>query len=485
MIMRKRITAFIMTLLMIFLSLPVSAAGDYNNYRDYFPFEDIPAESWYTPATEFCFVNGYMRGVGDNTFEPFTMTTREQIIMILANMSGEDITVYTECSFTDTVKGAWYYNAVAWAESKGYTNGIGGGLFGLGIKITREEAVTILDNYISSLGIEPKGDMSLDGFDDADCVSVWAIEAMDRAVGFGLIKGTDENKLEPKGLLTRSQAAQMIYNLTMNITHAYHEHEFTEPTCTEPARCICTDGIEGECELMLKPAKGHSFDTPENCESYVICNDCGELVYTPMGHDYRAATCTEPMICNKCGKSEGEALGHTVETGVCERCNAEFFADNYQKLVYYLKAKGEDKGSTKQLHVRVKYSNGDFAEQYAGYDYSNNKCYIRLLYRFAKKGDNIDIKWYFDSVSSEYIYTVDYLVDGTVMYSGSGSLNAEAFGKTTVLTLDSYEGDEVYRDALEKLCAPTIRLALDGANYLLTTKANLTIADLGFKLFSN
>jgi len=159
------------------------------------------------------------------------------------------------------------------------------------------------------------------------------------------------------------------------------------------------------------------------------------------------------------------------------------FKDNYQKLTYYLKEKGADRGSTKQLHARINYKNGDYAEQIVGYDLIGNTCYIRLFYRFAKKGDNIDMKIYFDSISSSYTYTVDYLVDGKVEYSGTGTVDAYSFNKNTSLKLDSYSGKDTSRKSLEGLCAPTLMLLLDGADHLLTGYADMSVKDLGFKNF--
>lgn len=54
-----------------------------------------------------------------------------------------------------------------------------------------------------------------------------------------------------------------------------HEHDFSAPTCTEPATC-----------------------------------ECGETIGTAAGHKWVDATCTAPKTCSVCSLTEGNAKGH-------------------------------------------------------------------------------------------------------------------------------------------------------------------------------
>ncbi len=64
-----------------------------------------------------------------------------------------------------------------------------------------------------------------------------------------------------------------------------HIHEWSEPTCTEPAKCVC-----------------------------------GETGDEATGHSWKDATCTAPKTCEHCDETEGEALGHTYADGACTVC---------------------------------------------------------------------------------------------------------------------------------------------------------------------
>lgn len=54
------------------------------------------------------------------------------------------------------------------------------------------------------------------------------------------------------------------------------------------------------------------------------CGLAKEIIVPATGHNYLAATCTQPKICSTCQKKDGQALGHTTSTGVCQRCKTDF-----------------------------------------------------------------------------------------------------------------------------------------------------------------
>ena len=57
---------------------------------------------------------------------------------------------------------------------------------------------------------EQDKDTNLLDYDDADQVSDWAAEAMQWAVGAGIINGMTETTLVPQGNATRAQVATML-----------------------------------------------------------------------------------------------------------------------------------------------------------------------------------------------------------------------------------------------------------------------------------
>ena len=95
-------------------------------------------------------------------------------------------------------------------------------------------------------------------------------------------------------------------------------HEFSEPTCTEPA--VCT-----YCDKEGDDALGHDWKDA-NCTEAKTCETCGEVEGEALGHTWIDPTCTVAMTCTVCGATDGEALGHDyiggscTEASMCSRC---------------------------------------------------------------------------------------------------------------------------------------------------------------------
>ena len=79
---------------------------------------------------------------------------------------------------------------------------------GLNENITREQLAVMLKAYS---GDNHKG-ADISKYADAGDVSGWAKEAVEWAVGVGLIAGRDGNKLAPRANATRAEVAQIMKN---------------------------------------------------------------------------------------------------------------------------------------------------------------------------------------------------------------------------------------------------------------------------------
>lgn len=88
-------------------------------------------------------------------------------------------------------------------------SGCGGGRFGPDDPITREQLVTILWRYVG----QPAATEKELPFPDADRAGSYALDALRWAVEQGIISGKSGGVLDPKGLTTRAQTAQMLMNL--------------------------------------------------------------------------------------------------------------------------------------------------------------------------------------------------------------------------------------------------------------------------------
>lgn len=174
----------------------VSVSAVYGDVNDYVnPYLDVNESDWYYEAVKYVTVNGLMNGTGASRFEPNLATSRAMIWTILARMSG-----------VDTTGGSvWYAAAQQWAIATGVSDGTNPNG-----TITREQLAAMLYRYAVSKGMVTApvtADLSI--YSDAASVSAYAVEAMQWAVGTGLINGMD-GKLNPQGSATRAQVATML-----------------------------------------------------------------------------------------------------------------------------------------------------------------------------------------------------------------------------------------------------------------------------------
>lgn len=76
--------------------------------------------------------------------------------------------------------------------------------------MTREQLATFLYRYASKYGVDTAGRTSLTSFPDSGNVSGYAKDAMEWTYHTGLIKGTDNGRLDPTGSATRGQVAAIL-----------------------------------------------------------------------------------------------------------------------------------------------------------------------------------------------------------------------------------------------------------------------------------
>jgi len=176
-------------------------------------FTDVKAGQWYTDSVNYVAEKGIMVGTSATKFSPDMKFTRAMTVQVLARLSGDDLSSYTTADFPDVPDGKWFTTAVAWADANDVAKGDGTN-FNPDAVVTREQLARMIHNFSNKYGIENKyaaGPETLDSFTDNVNVSDWAKEDMQWAVSNGIISGTGNSMLSPKGTATRSQAAKIFY----------------------------------------------------------------------------------------------------------------------------------------------------------------------------------------------------------------------------------------------------------------------------------
>ena len=190
------------------------------------PFTDVTEADWFYDEVQYVYENGLMIGDSDTTFGPNGTTTRAQVVTILYRLEGEPDLSGENLGYPyeDVPADIWYTDAVYWARLNGVVLGYSDTQFAPDDPITREQLAAMLYRYAQYKGYDVTATGDLSGFADGDTVSGWAEEAMSWSVGAGLIQG-DENGLTPTATATRAQVAAILQRLAGWLISAHPEVE--------------------------------------------------------------------------------------------------------------------------------------------------------------------------------------------------------------------------------------------------------------------
>lgn len=107
-------------------------------------FRDVFQGDYYADPVQWAVAEGIAYGTTANTFSPATRCSREQVVTFLWRAMGQPKPQSTHCPFTDAAPGTYYYDAVLWAYETGITQGTTATTFGVQESCSRAQVVTFL-----------------------------------------------------------------------------------------------------------------------------------------------------------------------------------------------------------------------------------------------------------------------------------------------------------------------------------------------------
>ncbi|MGI6206427.1 MAG: S-layer homology domain-containing protein [Anaerovoracaceae bacterium] len=173
-------------------------------------FTDVDQNSWYYDAVDYAVKNGLFYGTSNTTFEPDSAMTRGMFVTVLYRSQDNPVSIGI-VPFTDVTSSDWFYNGVEWAYSEGIAAGTSSTTFSPNDSVTREQMAVLFYNTAKAAGEDVTASGDLSQFSDASDVDSYAQEALQWAVGKGLINGAD-GQLMPRDSATRAQVAQIFLN---------------------------------------------------------------------------------------------------------------------------------------------------------------------------------------------------------------------------------------------------------------------------------
>ncbi len=168
------------------------------------PFKDVQSGQWFYDAVKYCYDNGLMDGMTEDTFVPLGSTTRAQFATVLWRLA-EKPAPKSANPFSDC-QSHWAKDAISWAYENKIVDGMTETTFAPNDNVTREQMVAMLYRYCSSPAVT--GDLS--AYKDAASVSGYAVDAFIWATQNGIVTGRTADTLVPKGQATRAELATIL-----------------------------------------------------------------------------------------------------------------------------------------------------------------------------------------------------------------------------------------------------------------------------------
>ncbi len=178
-------------------------------------FTDIQSH-WATESIERIAELGILKGYEDGTFKPNKQITRAEFGAIVARAFGLKGSG-AQLPFKDVVFDKWYTDSVVALYDKGIVEGRPDGTLGVNDVISNQEMAVIVSRTLKALTLELKVERDYEPFKDEQLISSFAKEAVQELYKVGLIHGTPNGMLNPKGGATRAQVAVIIDRALLKI----------------------------------------------------------------------------------------------------------------------------------------------------------------------------------------------------------------------------------------------------------------------------
>ena len=178
-------------------------------------FGDLSDAAWAQEAISYLAENGVVSGMGDGSFMPNGLVTREQFAVMAVKAFGLEQTGEAS-EFSDVEQERWSREYIDTLKSNGLISGYDDGSFMPEKNITREEMFVILHRIVNYNGLDIPAVRDDAAFADWDSVSMYARDSVSAMYKSGLANGNENGMFDPAGMATRAMAAKVIYDILMN-----------------------------------------------------------------------------------------------------------------------------------------------------------------------------------------------------------------------------------------------------------------------------
>ncbi|MFD0697467.1 S-layer homology domain-containing protein [Paenibacillus sp. GCM10027628] len=176
-------------------------------------FHDLTGYDWAKEAIDILSSQGVINGTSDTTFKPGEKITRADFVIMLVR--GLKLKADFTMNFNDVDSTVYFYEALGIAKKLGIVTGVDGEQFNPREMISREDMMVIVDRALEAAGKSMSGESKNDliNFSDGSDISSYAVQSATKLIKAGIIQGY-ENLIQPKGNMTRAEAAVVLYRIS-------------------------------------------------------------------------------------------------------------------------------------------------------------------------------------------------------------------------------------------------------------------------------
>lgn len=182
-------------------------------------FSDVTPDDPTYDAVCYVASQAIMQGVGGGRFAPEGRITRAEAVALLQRMGSDMSEPIIELNqFPDVPSDAWYAGAVDWAVRTGIVTGNADGTFAPDRRVTRTELAVMLRRCADLLGCQSTGSGDLSAYTDGGAIASYAREGLSWALEQGLLDGMVTDTIYGQLPVSRAQCAQMLVALTAAVS---------------------------------------------------------------------------------------------------------------------------------------------------------------------------------------------------------------------------------------------------------------------------
>lgn len=243
----KKLTAFV---LMTALSASTVAAVPASAKT----FSDVPSNHWAYTVIDEISNEGIMVGTGTNVFSPGTNLTRAEYTAILYRLANsKDNGSLHEAQLNDVESDAWYADIAEWGVTNGIIREVDGN-FLPNEPLTRE---VMADMTYRLIRMDYRDYLDMDNaesvYADEDAISDQYKSVVNILTANGILGGRGDNKFEPKGNLTRAEAAAMTSRV-MEVAEKAGAQDPSDNPSEEPEQPVQPENPSDEPEQPSEPS---------------------------------------------------------------------------------------------------------------------------------------------------------------------------------------------------------------------------------------